>query len=47
MGEKYIGAGITEVEGFEAEFGRWEFSGADRGVVRAAGSGIIIVKVRS
>lgn len=37
MGEEYTGAGVIEVEGFEAEFDGWEYSGAVRGVMRGAG----------
>lgn len=47
MGEEHIGAGVIEVEGFEAEFDGWKFSGGGRGVMRGAGSCIIIVRVRS
>lgn len=46
MGEEYAGAGIIEVEGFEAEFDGWEYSGAGRGVMRGRGCCIIIVGVR-
>lgn len=45
MGEEYAGAGIIEIEGFEAEFDTWKYSGAGR-VMRGAGCYVIIVGVR-
>ena len=46
MGEEYAGAGMIEVEGFEAEFDGWEYSRVGRGVIRGAGYSSIFVGVR-
>lgn len=46
VGEEYARAGIIEVEGFEAEFDGWEYSGAGREVMRGAGCYIIIFGMR-
>lgn len=46
MGEEYAGAGIIKVEGFEAEFSWWEYSGDGRGAMRGAGCCSIVVGVR-
>lgn len=49
MAEEYARASMIEVEGFEAEFDGWEYSGVrrgGRGVIRGTGYSGTIVGVK-
>lgn len=46
MDEEYARASMTEIEGFEAEFDGWEYSGFRKGVIRGTGYSRIGVGAR-